>query len=262
MMKFRYILVFLLLSFSASAQNFDLLLTTIAEKAKEAGGVDLALLDWTSVEPGLVAGYTIDIDYPATINAGDLLLAIPATDYNYTDDESFSAPDGSWTKWNTTFSGNSSGDSYATVFWKIATGSESGSDTFTFSKTDGGFYCCGLMIRLEGSHQTTPFSAHTFEYWSNGSASVHVLPSVDIADDNCLVFALIAGDGSDNLPYSVDGAWTLQDEIHSRDAGSGGGTALGFATKTQATAGETGTATFTPSTTDGAIGYIFAIRPQ
>lgn len=85
---------------------------------------------------------THDIAIPGTPAAGQLLLAIAATDGN----ESFTPPSG----WQTLVERNPGGVSYA-VFWKEAAGTESGTVTFATGTSEKSANMCYLIDGWDGN---------------------------------------------------------------------------------------------------------------
>ena len=123
--------------------------------------------------------------------------------------------------------------------------------------------CSG--IRIPGVDTTTPIDVTPSWF---GASTTHAsdinIPGVTTVTDDCLVVGFAATDGSDITPNSTPSSgWAFQAEIENPTNDSAG-CGVGYFTKTQTTAGATGTleADFSQAGTDGAIGILVAIRPS
>ena len=130
------------------------------------------------------------VDYPSTVNANDILILAVLNDVNCT----FTTPSG----WAVIQYLNSSNASIV-LYWKRATGSESGTET-VIPDISPGQIICGIMSRFSGCKTTgTPFEAT--EYY--GIAVIQDVPAPEITTlgVNRLVVNFILEE--DNWGYSV-----------------------------------------------------------
>lgn len=115
---------------------------------------------------------------PASLAAGDLLLALIATGTQYTVTSrptGFAALDAI----------NMSGNSRLAVEWKIADGTEGASFNWGLSGSDQDWHV--VMVRITGAHQFTPISDYSISDTAVGTT--HTSGAVDVPDDSLLLMA-------------------------------------------------------------------------
>lgn len=171
---------------------------------------------------------TLSIDYP-DCNAGDLLIAIIGHDYAKT--ATTSVPSG----WATLIEEANNSVFYGDIraYYKIATGSETGSATWVFNDSPNNDYVKGSIIVFSGVDVQNPINA----YASASDTSINndaIAPSVTTTVDNCLILR----------GYSIrhpGGTYTFnQTKIFALESGR---PLLGAEYSIQASAGATGSET-------------------
>ena len=90
---------------------------------------------------GTGTDFSVDVPYPSVVNADDILIAAIMD----TDDDSFDVP----TDWNKIDEQTDHSNLSVAYYWKRATGSESGTETFT-SLANAGSLVAGIMYRYSG----------------------------------------------------------------------------------------------------------------
>lgn len=197
-------------------------------------------------------GTSVDVAYPATVNSGDVLVAFVMTDDTGTTDQ-ITNDAGNFTKIN--WAGGSSADAHAAAFYRVATGSETGSETFN---TDSSFDMMAFMVRVTGAGSTQPDVVGAD--YSAGAASSHDLPAITTGEDCTVAFGFAGSDGGDTYPYSTSSTgWTKGND--GQNATSSFSLAGGWFYKPMDTAGSTGTLTVNISSSDGLSGSQFSIAP-
>jgi len=96
-------------------------------------------------QSGTIAGTQVDdvdVNYPATVNADDILIVALGD----ADNDTFTVPSG----WTRIQADSATGSASFDTMWKRATGSETGTETFT-SAIDGGQCVWGTMFRFSGA---------------------------------------------------------------------------------------------------------------
>lgn len=145
----------------------------------------------------------IDITYP-TVNANDILVAQVAVNYSSaTWDQSISG-------WNFIYE-TVAGNNRLAFYWKRATGSESGSQSFTHG-TAGTFYNYGVMVRFSGAETSgNPFD---IMYQNAGtSTSAPVIPQMLVVSKSAYAFAFFQE--MDNITVSGMTDYTKEFEVSS-----------------------------------------------
>lgn len=128
------------------------------------------------------------------------------------------------------------------LYWKIADG-ESGNYTWEDDNSDG--FTAGVM-RISGTHLTTPI--HQQAGSNEGVTKDPTVPSVTTTADDCLILRIA---GLDSISRDYDG-WptsphtSIQDQA-GFDGGSGSSCTVSVYERDLATAGSTGTSTFSSS---------------
>jgi hypothetical protein len=189
-------------------------------------------------------GSTVSVSAPASITAGNLLLAFSWVKIA---GASSSNPPTGWTTFGTD-TWDSGGGSQFTVFYKVATNSEPGSYTFNGSPSLGDTEV--EILNISGAASSP--EGHTFAAGSTGTSNQ--TGSLTTAQNNELLVAAFGnGNGS---TITLPGSLTPQS--------SGGdlstlSTATG--TTTQATAGNTGTFTATDASSGYFVNVLVSVPP-
>ncbi len=144
------------------------------------------------------------------------------------------------------------------VYWKLADGSET-----TVSLGDSGDINYGIGFAVRGASTSAPINASAGDTHSAAS-STRTLPSVTTTVDGCMIlfFATHDADASGNRWSGATNA-NLTDFTEVFDAGTtinSGGIVM-ITTAMQATAGATGTTSFTVSSTENSAHVVVAVRP-
>jgi hypothetical protein len=172
-------------------------------------------------------GATVDVPFPGTVNADDLLLVCVLDADN--DSWDTTVPSG----WNFITEATQHLQCSVAFFWKRAVGDESGTETFT-SDLDAGNGCYGVMARFSGVIDSgTPYDT-TVGPTVNGvtqNATIQ-LGSVDTDDIERLVVAMIGVE--DNVGISQASDYTEEFEVTST---LGGDASFSFQTQQAATPG-------------------------
>ncbi len=194
---------------------------------------------------------TLTCNKPTGVASGDLLVLIAANDEVF--NPSFSD---NKTGWNFIFNnGSFSAACSSGVFWRIADGTEGSSETVISSDhTDWVMF----YVRISGTVSSPIHKQAGAE--STGDSSTHGVGGVTTTINDCLVLYGLAFDGGDGFTFSVSGTgWAQKDEKQSGTAGSVSSGCWGA--RDLATSGASGTATVTPSVSDGAAWFQIALEP-
>lgn len=178
---------------------------------------------------------SVVLPYPAGVTAGELLVA----HITHSQPTAPSTNPGGWTLIDTQDNSSGAGPSIA-MWYKWATGSETGSVTFATSGTAG--RVTGIMERWTGVDPTTPIDAPAV-----GSSSPiqvgYTSPSVSTATTGALILHHVALNASSSQDINTPSGLT-------KIAGSTGtGRRVLIATEVQPTAGATGTQDWTQTST-------------
>lgn len=131
---------------------------------------------------GLATGTdaTVAVNYPATVNDGDILIA----NLLDADNDTFSAPGG----WTEIYQEGADSNACVAYFWYRADGTETGSVTFT-SAAGSGQLIVGVISRYSGVHWNTPPESGTGTAVSQGNA---VIPAITTSrSDDMLAVGLV-----------------------------------------------------------------------
>lgn len=176
-------------------------------------------------------GGSITVAVPASVNAGDVLVAAVSLD----DDTTINAPAG-WTTVVQQSIGNNDGQ--LAVFFRVSDGAEPANYTFSWFDSEEAY---AYMLRFTGA------SGQGVVGVSNGDFGAPTAPSINTLVNDTLVLRAVGWDDDDQ---SDDPATITPGHINiTQDAsGTGNGTASGAAAYyIQATPGATGTASFEDS---------------
>lgn len=195
----------------------------------------------TFVDVGSVAssGFSnvssLAINAPATITSGNLLSALVEVDGALSSAWASSDAPAGWTLIDGTTTAATGGHFNGALFWKIATGSEPSS--YTFSTPDGSSAPMrGWVSQFTGNDSTTPINAHSALVY-NTSGSAAVFNSVTTGVANTLIVLSSASGGSGTTTTTP--ATTNFDDSFSAGLGTFG------AYVAQASSGASGTFTWT-----------------
>ncbi len=156
---------------------------------------------------------SLTVNYPATVNAGDLLLMLVST--YHASASNVSTPSGWTALWN-----GAASSMRGTAFAKVADGSEGGT-TFTLSSSGGNFAAAVQIYRIADFHGTIA-SDITYGTAATGSGSSPNPPSVSASysnEDTLFLAAAAVWNGS-NTPNS--GVTITNYTDYQRDGVSGG----------------------------------------
>lgn len=190
------------------------------------------------------AGTSLTIAKPTGTVDGDLMVAIVS---KRDDDGDWAAPDGTWTLLfeTTTLEGN---DMRFAVFYKIAS-SEGSSYVFTNSASDAE---AGGIITIRGVNPSNPINVHATAE-KDDAVNTFTGPSVTTTEDNCLLLMVLTTE------RFVEGITEPSGSTEQWDLVGGTATRMTntLATKSQASAGSSGTYTWS-ATTNLFCGGMFA----
>ena len=169
---------------------------------------------------------TIDVPYPSGIVTGELLTAHLA----YNDDLPPTTVPSGWTEAITWDSGsNNSGG----LYYKIATGSETGNVTFTAASTFAS--ATGIIIRWSGVDGTTPLDVTTVKANHAGTALTITQPSQTIATPGAVVVSSVTIASVSSRDILDETGWTRV------ATSTGTGRRIVVFSRTYASTGATGT---------------------
>ena len=176
-------------------------------------------------------GKTLTITRPGGTADGDLLIAAVATD----------GKQGTWTPpsagWNLIDQGTQSEEVALAVWWKLAGSSEPASYNFSWGEDQEAY---GWMMRFTGHDPVNPIDVSAS---SGGSSSSPTSPAVTTSVADALILR-IGGFDDDDISVGAPGL-AGHTAITMDKSGAGNGTCSGGAGYlTQATAGSSGTSTF------------------
>jgi hypothetical protein len=168
---------------------------------------------------GVAAGTdaSVDVPYPSTVDADDILIAIVGD----ADNDTFSTPSG----WAAIHSDSANSNFSYAAFWLRAVGTESGTETFTSALSDGQVVA-GIMYRFSGCKTTgDPFEDSDEDVVAQGTTAN--IPAMTSAGTNRLAVWMVAIE--DDTGTSDDA--TDYDEIS--DLTTTTGSDMGFSLFTQ-----------------------------
>lgn len=199
----------------------------------------------------------IDINYPSTISAGDVLICYVASDQSTATQQWDGAtyfPSG-FTFINE--SGSADSDCHCAAFYKVATGSETGTENVTSAGTANGII--GFMVRLTDVDTADLLNVVGADYNSTADDTDHVIGGATTDEADCLAFVVYALDGGNGQPFSLSGSWTQQED-HTSTLSDFSEVSGGLGTLGVASAGAYGDVTVTSSQSNGMTGFTFAIK--
>ena len=205
---------------------------------------------------------SLTISKPSGATVGELLLLFVVSS-DSTDPPSFNTPTG----WNLIRqAGNSAPDAKVGAFWRVCDGTESSTQTITF--TTGADYWVAWYLRLSGADDepgVDPIGQSQLAA-NLSSGTSFIMDGITTNQPNTLAFALWGYDGADATfngtlnsgtywPTTIPSGQTLQ------SAGTSAGSSGGWLTATMSTEDFTGDCTIGASVGDGFAGFIFTVAP-
>jgi hypothetical protein len=200
--------------------------------------------------PGGTAGSSepdLTLSTPAGVAADDVMIAHVVW-HEHAPAGSVTAP--GWTEIRLDNSGDHVRQS---VFYKVATGSEPSTYTFTDTLDDWGS-AAGVIAAYTGVDVTDPIVTHSGQ---TGSGSSMIAPSVSIPESNTLLLALFVqfSEGDISPPTGMTERWELL-------AGEGGTAATAEGSEeNRPSSGATGTRTATSTDGGDYVGALVVLRP-
>jgi len=202
---------------------------------------------------------TLTFSKPSGVQVGELLLIIAVND-----DTSATAFTDNKSGWNFIADfGNGTSDSHVGLFWRIADGTEGGTEQVTSAGSDewGGWY-----VRISGvdTNEANTINAVGTQTTLRGSSVTATAVTTDVDDCLALCFGSFdGGDGNNSAPFSVSGTgWSYEDDGSSGTTGYSDTSGVWGKKSMTGTQGSTGDATISSDgTSDGMVGAQIAIAP-
>jgi len=233
-------------NFTAQQYGPDSIYDTVTEENTGGGGVSIVLESY-SIYESTVGATSHTVDKPSGVVEGDLLIAVMSTDGS---GEDHTAPLG----WTTIFEDFNTGSSTFSVWYKIAA-TEPDSYTFTIGSSES---CILSILRISGHDPTNPINVYGSPDSNNNNAPT--CSSVTTTVDNCLILRIFGADDDDVIEDS--GYPSGHTGVFIRGSEEGWGeTSAGVAYTKQATAGETGIASFSLTSNEQWGAVTIAIKP-
>jgi hypothetical protein len=197
--------------------------------------------------PNTVAATTIVVTAPAGVATNDVMIAGLTVDNHAT----ISAIPSGWALVpNTvpTMTDATAGRRNTAVYYKVATGSEPSSYTWTFASSE----VSGAGISAySGVDTTTPFDANATTL-ANAASTTVTATGLTTVTANAVIVMVAHIDPADTIT-AWSGALTERWQVD--------GIRTGLADELRATAGATGNRTATVSVSNSSVGYLIALRP-
>ena len=184
---------------------------------------------------------------PSGITVGDLLVGVYTIGLN----AALTGPTG----WTELVNDSSVNVSHHGVWWKIADSSDAAASTFDFSSASVA-RTCALVLRIDGHDPTTPIGTQFAGNSYPSQTAAPVSPTVTTTVDDSLV---ILTEGGDQARADTHPSGTTV--VYNANESNGTDSHQGVAWTTQATAGATGTNTWTLSAADDCYAYTVVVRP-
>jgi hypothetical protein len=200
-------------------------------------------------------------DDPKNVVAGDLLIIFAGNDHNtndlYFDDDQFK-PSG-FTLIKT--GGNSTCDCQVAAFYKIADGTEGSTFTVPQLYIADMWAVCVLISGADPISPINAVSASVTYAATADSGSPLTVPGISVSVTGCLAIAVGAFDGGDSSGfYFTSSGWSKIEESLCAPPDSGGADGA-FGARQLAAESSTGDCTMYPGSSDGMVGFQFAIAP-
>jgi hypothetical protein len=238
---------------AANVQHFNLtalerlmLGVSLEETPAPSGGVEYHNFS----EALSTSGTTLSIAAPTDVVEGDLLIAVVVRDFGGAD---LSA---SWDQ-IVVADGDSTGSLSVCVgvWWKIAGSSEPPSYSFNLAQSQDAY---GWIMRFSGHDPTSPIHAVAS---APGTGSAPTAPAVATTVDNTMILR-IGGFDDDDITVDNPGVAGHTAITMDKSAASSSSSSGGAAYVTQATAGDSGTATFALTASEQYRTVTIAIAPD
>src|SRR5690606_17083257 len=191
----------------------------------------------------------VTVTAPATVQAGDLLLAHVAFDGR--DMPAITSVPAGWTLIADDDDGNTV---YGGWWYRIAQAGDA-SASWVFIGNGNSEEWIAHCVRVTGHHPSIPINAYAVSPHSGMSSGPWISPAVTTTVDDCLIIYSLARDGGSHSHTPPPGCVEIFDGVSS----ASGGTA---ATKVQATAGDTGSGEFGSATSEQWVAITIAIAPE
>ena len=195
---------------------------------------------------------------PKNVAAGDLLIILVSNDGTEDTalwDNGTNKPTG-FTFINE--SGNGTSDTHCAAFYRVADGTEGATFSIPAAASHDGAAIC---ILYSGQASTNPINVISADSLVGSATSLGVV-GANTTVNNCLACAVVSFDGGDEGGYSTSGTgWA--EVLEARSGSTSADESMCWSEKTVASAGATGTCTFTiGGSADGLAGFQFAIAPS
>lgn len=191
---------------------------------------------------------------PTGVANDDLLVAVFNSDGA---SDPSSSPSGWTAEANiNTIAGN---DSSVHAYYKVITNAAGEPATYQWDKASGETWY-GTILRISGADTTTPMDA-TAVTSEPGNTSTPTSPSITTVTNNAMLLAVSSADSRIVAITSNPSGMTGQGDVFGTTSGTGrGGCAV--ASEIQATAGASGTKSWTLDTSYDCLSIMLAIRPD
>lgn len=198
---------------------------------------------------------TITVGLPTGVVAGDIILvclsAFSATSGTTMSD----TPDGFTQVLQQYLNGASPSQWYTCLFWKVATGSEPG--TYTFTNSSGSMIGC-IQCRAYSGRSSTQFSAtstgaDTFTTYTSGYAVSGTGLTAATGDDVVIFYTLVEGGAQ---TYSFTTPTGFANPVLAQNTSTGTMDPIFGADNVNVVAGATGVIATTPSSTVDTAGHV------
>ena len=200
---------------------------------------------------------TISLPVPAAAAAGDVLVAHVVLHTHVFGANPLPAPSG-WTRVRTDSDNN---HVIAAVFWRVATGSEPASYSFTNNSGDTTQQATGAIMAYRGVDPAHPIDAHAGATSVTGSDTL-VAPSVTTTRPNTRLLSLVGVYGNDQGPATPPASMTERYEDTVTSEVSVIETLGEAADERLSAAGASGTRSTTVPGTDTSVAQSIVLRPD
>ncbi len=210
---------------------------------------------FTSQAAGGTGSSSVTLTKPAGVQVGDLLMMIVGNE------ESLNGAIPAIIGWTQAYEiGSTVSDCRASMFWRIADGTEGTTQLVPWDGTNdagGGWY-----LRITGAATSLPI--HVVGTSSQvGNSTTLTMLAVTTSVNNCLAFSHLSFDGANGTPFTPSGTgWgtTVPANQELLDGPANTGWSGVWITKAMVSAGSTQAQIMTASSSDGMTGIQFAIK--
>jgi hypothetical protein len=201
---------------------------------------------------------TLEVTKCGNLSVGDLIVIVAMNDADNQTTRQISINETGWS--SPVEHGTGQSDAHFSVFYKIATSTETAASTFTIDSANSDEMIAWCM-RVTGHDSSVPWDGSGSAYALNDPGiGQHTVTGFTPTATETLVFAILAFDGGDGHPHSINSgtsSWTLHDSDQENTDGNTVSGAIAYKTLSSSTA--SGNCTFDNSANDGAAGIQFAI---